>query len=393
MVALDHRQHRLHLVVGAEHRVRARDREPAHPRRPHDVTEVDQRQGAVTVDEDVEVVGVVVQHLARQPDERGQQCSYALEGGRDEVAHLRVELPGDRPEVQGALQVPAQGPVGERVAEAEESAVDAGHEIPQRPAPVVVVRTRRRPGRALEPAEHAHRRASSSRTTVSPAGVGTGRDAGAAAGDAERWRSTASCSARSSASAAVAARRALSSSREPAAVRSATLRSISPGSGSAAVTSIAQCWATTDTSRSSSGSPVTGPDLERGLAGPRRRRPGRRWLAGRLVRPSGQRGRRGVLGRLLRRLGLGARVVGALRTEHPVERRAGDPAELPPRARPVEDRDLELSGAGRRRAWPPAGSSPSSSTARASAAPSDMPSEQRSCERARDRSAWPPIAT
>ena len=127
VVAADHVDHGARRIGTALHRVRARDREPAHARRVDDVAEIDQpRHHAVRPDEDVVLVGVVVDDLVGEVVERA---------------------------LVPVLQVPAVRAVHLRVREVRERAVHPRHRRAQRRA----VTGCERPRLALQPAQQPHR--------------------------------------------------------------------------------------------------------------------------------------------------------------------------------------------------------------------------------------------
>ena len=166
VVAAHERHDRARRVRLTLHRVRARDREPAHARGPDDVAEVDQPgDRPVLGDQHVVLVGVVVDDLVGE----------VIEGRH-----------GD-PDLARMAQVPAMGAahgrvleVRERLVHARDGAAEARH-----------VAARIRPRAAVEPGQQPHgpvRRARRSH----PARRGT-------AGSSRRCSSTASSSARSGA--------------------------------------------------------------------------------------------------------------------------------------------------------------------------------------------------
>lgn len=127
VVAAHERNHRPGRIGVALHRVRDRDREPAHARAVHDVAEVDQPDRAVPVDEHVVLVGVVVDELVRelvQPHQPGRVA----------------QVPAVRPTQRGMVEV------RERPVDARDLALELG-QIPRPVGPRVPVDPRQQPDR------------------------------------------------------------------------------------------------------------------------------------------------------------------------------------------------------------------------------------------------------
>ncbi len=132
VVAAHHRHDRTGRVRLVLHRVRARDREPAHAGGPDDVAEVDQpRDRAVLAHQHVVLVGVVVDDLVRQVVERGDL----------DALPARV------------AQIPRVRAVHRGVLEARQRPVDPRHGAPE----ARQVATRLGPRPAVEPAQQPDR--------------------------------------------------------------------------------------------------------------------------------------------------------------------------------------------------------------------------------------------
>ena len=149
VVAAHEREHGAQRVLVPQSRVCARDGEPAHARRPHDVAEVDQAD-LLAVDEHVVLVGVVVDDLVR---ERGEVDPVRLGRGR--------HVPAVRPPHRGMREVRERG-------------VQRRHRAAER-AQAPACRLQLRPRRPLDPRQQA--RASLARHQLGHARRGPPRDA------------------------------------------------------------------------------------------------------------------------------------------------------------------------------------------------------------------------
>ena len=105
-------------ALGLERGVGAGDRETGHARSRHDVPEVHDGRRPAAVDEDVVGVAVVVDQLARQRLEAGQEALVVVEGGAGEGPGDPVPDPLEGVALGRGLQrVPAERPGARRVVE------------------------------------------------------------------------------------------------------------------------------------------------------------------------------------------------------------------------------------------------------------------------------------
>ena len=134
VVAVDERGDDAHRVRQPLHRVRTRDRQPAHARTPDRVAEVDQAgRAAGAVDEDVVLVRVVVDHLLGQAGElRGDDALVPIQHPLDHAALVLGDVRDQPPRGRRLHQVPRMRSPGVRMVEADQRPVDARHEPPQR---------------------------------------------------------------------------------------------------------------------------------------------------------------------------------------------------------------------------------------------------------------------
>jgi hypothetical protein len=157
VVAGDERQH---LALGhgqPGHRVRAGDGEPARPRRPAQVAEVDQpADEPIIADEHVVLVRIVVDRLRGQRAQRRLDLlDEALEHRVGDSSAVGCRAACVRPQLAGAQQVPRERPVQRRVVEVRQRRIEPRDRAAQARKRLRVRLVQLRPRRPGHPGEHA----------------------------------------------------------------------------------------------------------------------------------------------------------------------------------------------------------------------------------------------